>query len=105
MHYDVWDTDINKYLGRFTEDADVFAMVRTLIDHYGPEYAESLSIGRVSGDGTILPPITGDELLKRVGISVPDLQATSEESGHLIALPKPASQGAKEFAAKSARRG
>jgi hypothetical protein len=105
MHYDVWDTDINKYLGRFTDDADVFSMIGTLIDEYGPDYAECLSVGRVSGDGTILPPITGDELLARISVRHPEQEPEGDRPGSLIAVPNRAYQKSKMIAAKPFKRG
>jgi hypothetical protein len=63
MRYDLWDTEVGKYLGRSTDEEDALATARTLVDHYGEDYAESLSICRVADDGTILDPLTGDALI------------------------------------------
>lgn len=62
MTYDLWDVDIGKFIARFNDEEPARALVKSLIDQYGPEYAASLAIGRVQDDGTILPPLAGVDL-------------------------------------------
>lgn len=65
MTYNLWDAEVGKYLGRYTSEDEALGVVRSLVDHYGDHYAESLSLGRVADDGTILEPITGPDLAAR----------------------------------------
>jgi hypothetical protein len=66
MRYDLWDTGVGKYLGRYTDESEALATAKILIDHYGPAFADELSIGRVRDDGEILAPLSGRELVARI---------------------------------------
>lgn len=106
MHYDLWDIDLGKYLGRFTDQDALLTTIRTLIDHYGPAMAESLSVGRVASDGSVLDPITGDDLLAMVSVQRNDGSAEGEQNGRLMTSPGRAivNRG-KALAASAVKRG
>ena len=65
MRYNLWDIETNGYFGEFTDEREALALVRTLVDRYGPEYGKFLSLGRVNDDGTIAEPIEGPALMAR----------------------------------------
>ena len=66
MHYDLWDTETSNYFGRFDDEREVLGLVRRLVTRYGDHYADDLGLGRVADDGTILPPLSGAALIRRV---------------------------------------
>lgn len=66
MEYSLWDIETNRYLGRFTDEKEALALVRKLVNHYGPGYAEFLDLGAVDDAGTALEPISGAMLIARV---------------------------------------
>lgn len=65
MQYKLWDIEAGSYIGNYTDERDALAIVKTLVDRYGDEYAESLSMGRVADDGRILAPLSGYDLCVR----------------------------------------
>jgi len=73
MQFDLWDTETSNYYGRFEDEAEALQLVRRLVDHYGPGYAHDLSLGRVTDEGTILEPLSGESLLARLNevLSIP----------------------------------
>lgn len=66
MQYDLWDTETSNYFGHFEDEREVLSLVRTLITHYGDQYASELGLGRVSDDGEVLEPLSGAALIARV---------------------------------------
>ena len=66
MKYHLWDTEAGSYIGQYTDEKEALATVKSLIDQYGPTFADELSLGRVRDDGTILAPLSGPELVAEV---------------------------------------
>jgi hypothetical protein len=66
MTYNLWDTATGNSFGQFEDVRQVLTLVKTLVDHYGEEYAEDLGLGRITDEGTILEPLSGAELVARV---------------------------------------
>jgi hypothetical protein len=71
MEFNLWDIEVGKQLGHFTDEAEALAMVRKLVDNFGEAYAGELGLGRRTADGAILEPLSGDTLLARVDEVVP----------------------------------
>jgi hypothetical protein len=65
VEYKLWDIESGHYIGKYTDEEAALAAVKSLITQYGDHYAESLSLGRVNSDGSILAPLTGDVLRAR----------------------------------------
>src|SRR5262245_36317608 len=65
MKYTLWDTETSNSFGAFEDEKEVLALVRTLVDHYGEQYADDLGLGRVTDEGKILPPLSGIALITR----------------------------------------
>lgn len=83
MRFDLWDTETSNYYGRFEDEAEALRLVQKLVDHYGSRYAQDLGLGRVTDDGTILEPLSGEALLARLNEVLGDPQP--ERRGELIA--------------------
>jgi hypothetical protein len=84
MTYTLWDTETSNQFGQFEDEGEVLALVRTLVNHYGPRYADDLGLGRVSEDGAILEPLSGEALIARVEKVLSDSGTASEGTGELI---------------------
>ena len=65
MEYSLWDVQTNSYLGRFHDEKDALLLVRALVNHYGPNYAEILDLGAITDEGEALEPLTGAALIRR----------------------------------------
>ena len=52
LKYNLWDTEVGRYLGQFSDEKEALHLVRILVRHHGEEYAEDLSLGCVAEDGT-----------------------------------------------------
>jgi hypothetical protein len=86
MKFSLWDVQTNSYLGRFDDEREALALVRTLVDHCGPSYAERLDLGAITDDGQPQDPISGAALLDRVSEVLPAFQpADDERRGDFIA--------------------
>lgn len=66
MTYTLWDTETSNLFGQFEDESEVLALVRTLVNNYGARYADDLGLGRVTEDGAILEPLSGEALIARV---------------------------------------
>lgn len=71
MEYNLWDVEVGKQLGHFTEERDALNLVRKLVAHYGDEYAHDLGLGRETDGGDILEPLSGAALLARMREVIP----------------------------------
>ena len=78
MKYNLWDIEVNRYLGHFEDEKEALTLVRMLLDHHGQEYAEDLGLGRVTDEGEILEPLSGAALVARVDEVLGSLTATKE---------------------------
>jgi hypothetical protein len=96
MKYHLWDSEAGSYIGQYTEESAALATVQSLVDRYGTTFADELSLGREQDDGTILPPLTGSELVAR-------LAPSDERNGRVIGSGKHTTAGA-GIAAATARR-
>jgi hypothetical protein len=65
MAFELWDVEANKYLGRFENERDALVLVRSLVDHYGPQYADKLDLGADTGDDAAAAPLSGAALIER----------------------------------------
>lgn len=65
MIYDLWDVEVNRYLGRFEDESEALVLVRTLVNHYGAAYADDLELGGISVEGEVLEPLSGPALIAR----------------------------------------
>jgi len=65
MRYYVWDTDVAKLLGAYATEAEALSLVRTLVAHYGDDYAEDLSVGVERDEGEAGEPLSGADLIAR----------------------------------------
>jgi hypothetical protein len=84
MTYDLWDTETSNYFGRFRNEAEVLKLVQTLVSRCGEAYADELGLGRVDDAGTILPPLTGQQLIARMREVLEPDPATDEHRGVVI---------------------
>ena len=84
--FSLWDVETNSYLGRFDDEREALALVRTLVDHYGLSYAERLDLGAISDDGEPQDPRSGAALLARVAEILPAIHPVEgERRGDFIA--------------------
>ena len=83
MKYSVWDVELGKDLGQFTDEAEALALVRRLIDRRGIDFAERLALGRVGDDGAVLDPIMGRALVAQAKGAVGPV-AEDEMPSHVI---------------------
>lgn len=72
MEYNLWDIEVGKQLGHFTEEREALLLVKKLVAHYGDEYAHELGLGRRTENGSILEPLSGAALLARMYEVIPD---------------------------------
>ena len=79
MKFSLWDVETNSYLGRFDDEREALALVRTLVDHYGPSYADRLDLGAITDDENPQDPISGAALLARVSEILPAARPVDEE--------------------------
>jgi hypothetical protein len=85
LKYNLWDTEVGRYLGEFSDEKEALHLVRILVGHHGKEYAEDLSLGCVAEDGTYGEPLSGAELLARTEAVLGDCAPESERMGEVIA--------------------
>jgi hypothetical protein len=83
MEYSQWDIQANRYLGRFEDERQALELVRTLVNHYGPDYAEILDLGFASDTVDEVEPLSGAALLARVDEVLGD--PMKERRGMLVA--------------------
>lgn len=79
MTYDLWDTEVSRYLGHFDDEREALSLVHMLLSHHGVDYAADLGLGRATDDGEVLEPLSGATLIARISEVLPGLQ--SVESG------------------------
>ena len=109
MRYYVWDTDVAKLLGAYPTEAEALSLVRTLVAHYGDEYAEDLSVGIERDDGVAGQPLSGADLIARVATVLAHAgtavsQAADDGPGAVTAvLPRPDVAGATPMTATGDR--
>lgn len=65
MMFDLWDVQINRYLGQYEDESEALALVLTLVKHYGPAYADDLELGGITAEGEVLESISGATLIAR----------------------------------------
>ena len=65
MEYKLWDIEAGHYIGKYADEDAALATVGSLVAEYGDDYAESLSLGRIADDGSVLPPLSGEVLRAR----------------------------------------
>jgi hypothetical protein len=51
MRYDLWDVESGNSLGTYESEDEALAVVRTLIAHFGPRYADVLDLGSEDDHG------------------------------------------------------
>ena len=96
MRYYVWDTDVAKLLGAYPTETEALSLVRTLVAHYGDEYAEDLAVGVEQDDGVAGQPLRGADLIARVDavlatLDIAGARVEVEESDAVVATPLAAS--------------
>jgi hypothetical protein len=82
--FNLWDVEVGKQLGYFTDEREALALVKKLVAHYGDEYADELGLGRKSASGSILEPLSGSELLARMRELLPDHDPAEDRRGVVI---------------------
>lgn len=87
MEYSLWDVESNKYLGRYEDETEALVLVRTLVSHYGPEYADDLELGGKTADGEILDSLSGAALIARADTVLSSHLSDDERRGIVIASP------------------
>jgi hypothetical protein len=85
LKYNLWDTEVGRYLGQFNDEKEALHLVRILVSHYGNEYADDLSLGCEAADGTFSEPLSGTDLLARAEAVLGDWAPESERRGEVIA--------------------
>lgn len=85
LKYNLWDTEVGRYLGQFTDEKEALQLVRILVRHHGTEYADDLSLGCEAADGTFGEPLSGTDLLARAEAVLGDWAPESEPRGEVIA--------------------
>ena len=65
IKYDLWDVEINRYLGQFEDESEALDLVLTLVSHYGAAYADDLELGGVTAEGETAPSLSGAALITR----------------------------------------
>jgi hypothetical protein len=77
--FQLWDIEAGSYIGKYADEREALSTVKKLVDHFGSDYAESLSLGRIEDNGNILAPLSGNELVARIGKYgiAPDEEAVS----------------------------
>ncbi len=85
MTYTLWATETSNQFGQFQDEKEVLALVRTLLTHSGPQYAQDLGLGRFTAEGVILAPLTGGTLIARVEAVLSDDRSAAEDGDALVA--------------------
>lgn len=65
MNYELWDVAAGRGLGRYQDEDEALALVRTLLDRYGAAYTDDLELGIEDDDGTAVEMVTGSALAAR----------------------------------------
>src|SRR5215207_3595978 len=81
LKFNLWDTEVGRYLGQFNDEKEALHLVRILVSHYGNEYADDLSLGCEAADGTFGEPLSGTNLLARAEAVLGDWAPESERRG------------------------
>lgn len=85
MRYTPWDIETSNQFCQFEDERDVLALVRALVNHYGPRYADDLGLGRVTARGVILEPLSGEALISRVEAVLSGHESADEDPFGLAA--------------------
>jgi len=70
MKYDLWDTSARFFFDRFSSEEEALAVVRSLIDQYGEQYADELELAIGEGGDRNL---SGPALVERARSRTPHL--------------------------------
>jgi hypothetical protein len=84
LKYNLWDTEVGRYLGQFSDEKEALHLVWILVSHHGKAYVEDLSLGCVADDGTYGEPLSGADLLARTEAVLGDCAPESERTGEVI---------------------
>ena len=68
MTYDLWDLESGNIVNTFGTEREALAVVRTLLELNGLEYAQSLSLGWEADDGRLGIVAEGEALVARATI-------------------------------------
>lgn len=71
MIYELWDVVAGTGIARYRSEDEAWALVRTLLDHYGDAYAESLELGIEDDDGAVIEMLSGAVLVERARLITP----------------------------------
>jgi hypothetical protein len=85
MTFDLWDTETSNFYGQFADERKALALVRKLVAHYGEGYAQDLGLGRVTGEGEVLTPLSGAALIARVNEVLSDQETADRRVIHSAA--------------------
>jgi hypothetical protein len=85
MTHHLWAIETSNQFGQLTDEVEVLALIRALVDAYGPAYADELGLGRVTDAGEILEPLTGAALIARVNDVFPERPIAPARQGAAIA--------------------
>lgn len=61
--FELWDVEAANIVGKFTTKKEAIDVVAGLLDAYGPDYADELSLIRRTGDEPAQVVVEGEELL------------------------------------------
>ena len=71
MTYTLMDTDTGNLIGTYATEQEALILIQGAIVAYGPEYAESLVLGREDAEGHTMLIAEGEGLAKRaLGLTV-----------------------------------
>jgi len=76
MAYDLWDVESGNIVNTFETEREALAVVRTLLELNGQEYARALSLGYEADDGSMRIVAEGDELGALVATPPPTVPMT-----------------------------
>ena len=70
--YELWDIETANIVGSFTRVEECLAIVRTLLDQFGSDYADELTLGRRDESAEVLEIATGQRLRTWAQHGVPE---------------------------------
>jgi len=65
MTYELWDIEAGRGIARHQDEAVALALVSTLLDRFGVDYAEHLELGIEDADGMVIELVSGSALAAR----------------------------------------
>jgi hypothetical protein len=71
MYYELWDVATGNCIGRYGSEVEALARVRSLLAHYGSDYARDLELTEEDELGNFHGTITGVDLSARASATVP----------------------------------